>query len=278
MCRRPLAVDAGFCTGCGTRVGTAQASTAEAAGSEDRRRVSVLFVDLIDFTPFVEHTDPEEVRDLQTAFFAAARRVITQYGGIVEKYIGDAVMALFGAPVATETDALRCVRAGLELQRVLARFAPDGSGDRPRFRVGVATGEAIVDVSAARDGGQAIVAGDVVNTASRMQSVAPPGGVLVEGQTYALTKTGVRYAEQPPVTLRGRSSPTEVWLALSPVQRREPDHEREATPLIDREHELSLLVNALHRTLRDRVPQLVTVFGRAGLGKSRLVRELYRHA
>ncbi len=120
-----------------------------AADREDRRRVSVLFVDLIDFTPYVERADPELVRGMQTGFFTAARRVVGQYGGVVEKYIGDAVMALFGAPVATETDALRCVRAGLELQRVLARFTPggtNGNGDGMRFRVGVATGEALVDV------------------------------------------------------------------------------------------------------------------------------------
>jgi predicted ATPase/class 3 adenylate cyclase len=275
QCGRPLAVDAAFCTGCGTPRQRGESSPTPSL--EDRRRISVLFVDLIDFTPYVERADPELVRGLQTGFFAAARRVVGQYGGVVEKYIGDAVMALFGAPVATETDALRCVRAGLELQRVLARFDPDG-GDHPRFRVGVATGEAIVDVSAARDGGQAIVAGDVVNTASRMQSVAPPGGVLVCGQTHALTESSIRYSEQPPVTLRGRSSPTEVWLALSAVQRRQTDHETDPTPLIEREHELSLLVNGLHRSIRDRIPQLVTVFGRAGLGKSRLVRELYRHA
>lgn len=214
---------------------------------------------------------------MQTSFFSAARRVVGQYGGVVEKYIGDAVMALFGAPVATETDALRCVRAGLELQRVLARFAPADAGGL-RFRVGVATGEALVDVAAARDGGQAIVAGDVVNTASRMQSVAPPGGVLVCGNTYTLTKNAIRYDEQPPVTLRGRSSPTEVWLALAPVRRQHPDRELDSTPLIDREHELSLLVNALHRSAREQIPQVVTVFGRAGIGKSRLVRELFRHA
>jgi tetratricopeptide (TPR) repeat protein len=214
---------------------------------------------------------------MQTGFFSAARRVVGQYGGVVEKYIGDAVMALFGAPVATETDPLRCVRAGLELQRVLARFAPADAGGL-RFRVGVATGEALVDVAAARDGGQAIVAGDVVNTASRMQSVAPPGGVLVCGNTYALTKDAIRYDEQPPVTLRGRSSPTEVWLALAPVRRQHLDRELDSTPLIDREHELSLLVNALHRSAREQVPQVVTVFGRAGIGKSRLVRELFRHA
>jgi class 3 adenylate cyclase len=132
-CGRTLAADAGFCTACGTRVGQPAVGPVEPSRSEDRRRVSVLFVDLIDFTPFVEHTDPEEVRDLQTAFFAAARRVITQYGGIVEKYIGDAVMALFGAPVATETDAVRCVRAGLELQRVLDQYA-EGGPALPRRR------------------------------------------------------------------------------------------------------------------------------------------------
>jgi len=213
---------------------------------------------------------------MQTRFFSAARRAVGQYGGVVEKYIGDAVMALFGAPVATETDALRCVRAGLELQRVLAEFAPAG-GAELRFRVGVATGEALVDVAAARDGGQAFLAGGVVNTASRMQSVAPPGGVLVCGATYALTKDAIRYDAQPAVTLRGRSSPTEVWLATAPVSQRPPDREPDATPLIDREHELSLLVNALYRSIRDQMPQVMTVLGQAGIGKSRLVRELFRH-
>lgn len=248
-----------------------------AATQEERRRVSVLFIDLVDFTPYVERADPELVRSMQRAFFSAARRVIGQYGGVVEKYIGDAVMALFGAPVATETDPLRCVRAALELQRVLARFAPTGSGGM-QFRVGVATGEAIVDLTAARDGGQAIAAGDVVNTASRIQSTAPPGGVLVCAATHALTSSTINYEQQPPALLRGRSTPTEVWLALAPVQRQAVGHEPDATPLVDREHELGLLINALHRTLQERMPQLVTVFGRAGIGKSRLVRELFRHA
>ncbi|PZM96394.1 MAG: adenylyl cyclase, partial [Actinobacteria bacterium] len=277
-CDHPLPSDAAFCPSCGASV----ADDIRPAPLEDRRRVSVLFIDLINFTPYVERSDPEVVRAMQTAFFSTARRVIGQYGGVVEKYIGDAVMALFGAPVATETDALRCVRAGLELQRVLARFAPGGEAQggttELQFRVGVATGEALVDLTAAHDGGQAIVAGDVVNTAARLQSVAPPGGVLVCGATYALTKTTIEYEAREPVVLRGRSSPTEVWLALAPVQHPPPDREHDATPLIDREHELGLLINALQRCVRDRVPQVAPLLGPAGLGKSRLVPELRRYA
>ncbi|MGY0233594.1 AAA family ATPase [Longispora urticae] len=271
-CGRTLKPDAQFCTGCGTAAGDGDPPGQQTA-HEDRRRVSVLFVDLIDSTPYAERVDPEQVRAMQHKFFGTARRVIRQHGGVVEKYIGDAVMALFGAPVATETDPLRCVRAGLELQRALIHEAPDAG---LRFRVGIVTGEALVDVAAARDGGQAIVAGDVVNTAARLQTSAPPGGVLVCGVTYAATRDAVRYAEQAPLNLRGRSVATEVWLAEAPVRRRPPE-EFDHTPLIDREHELSLLTNALHRAVSERTPQLVTVLGRAGIGKSRLVRELYTH-
>jgi class 3 adenylate cyclase/predicted ATPase len=274
QCGRRLRTEVRFCPGCGT-ARTADPTTG--AATEDRRRVSVLFVDLVDFTPYAERSDPELVRQLQSRFYTAVRRVVSQHGGVVEKYIGDAVMALFGAPVATETDTLRCVRAALELQRVLAQ---QGAGPDAglQFRVGVATGEALVDVAAARDGGQAIVAGDVVNTASRIQSVAPTGGVLACGQTHALTANGIRYAEQPEVTLRGRSAPTQVWLALAPVERAQGDDEPDPTPLVEREHELGLLAGALHRAVRDRTPQLVTIFGQAGIGKSRLVRELRQRA
>ena len=196
----------------------------------------------------------------------------------MEKYIGDAVMALFGAPVATETDALRCVRAGLELQRVLARFAPSGA-DGLQFRVGVATGEALVDVAAAHDGGQAIVAGDVVNTASRLQSVAPPGGVLVCGATYALTRDGIGYegrSRRSPCAAAPRR-PRSGW-RCGRRSRHAPEPAADASPFVDREHELGMLANALGRVTRERMPRLVTVFGRAGIGKSRLMRELRRQA
>ncbi len=295
-CARPAEADDRFCAGCGAplQVSCVACGRSAAAGAaycadcgqqlegpaalaqEDRRRVSVLFVDMVEFTGFGERSDPEQVRAMQNEYFGTVRGVVRRYGGVVEKYIGDAVMALFGAPVATENDPLRCVRAGLELQSALRRGAGETSG--LRFRVGVATGEALVDVAAARDGGQAILAGDVVNTAARLQTLAPPGGVLVCATSYAATSADIEYQERPPVTLRGRSTRSTVWLALGTRDTRMPVTDIESTPMVDREHERSLLINALHRTVRTSAPQLVTVFGEAGIGKSRLLRELSRHA
>jgi class 3 adenylate cyclase len=245
--------------------------------SADRRRVSVLFIDVVEFTSYAEGADPEQVRALQNDYFTAVRRVIGQYGGVVEKYIGDAAMALFGAPVATENDPLRCVRAALELQRVLPRQYRVATAGL-RFRVGIATGEALVDVSAARDGGQAIVAGDVVNTAARLQELAPGGGIFICENTYAATRADIEYAEQAPTVLRGRSRPSRMWLAVAARRARPGELAAEPTPMVDREHERGLLINALHRTVRNHAPQLVTIFGAAGIGKSRLIRELARHA
>ena len=261
-----------FCTNCGNSL-----TEPPALSQEDRRRVSVLFLDMVWFTTYAERADPEQVRSIQNEYFTTARRAVRQYGGVVEKYIGDAVMALFGAPVATENDPLRCVRAGLEIQRMLprqARIAAAGLG----FRVGIASGEALVDLSAARDGGQAIVAGDVVNTAARLQALAPPGGVYLDEDTYKAVRSDVDCIEQEPVTLRGRSVRSRVWLAGAPRHHRPGELSAEPTPMVDREHERGMLITALHRTVRTRVPQLVTIFGAPGIGKSRLIRELARHA
>ncbi len=284
-CGRRLDADAAFCTGCGrptTPVPTRNAAPAVAQATghtqhEDRRRVSVLFIDVVSFTQFVERSDPEQVRLMQISFFDTVRRVISRYGGLVEKYIGDAVMALFGAPVTTETEVLGCVSAALELQRMLRR--QESGEELPfGFRIGVATGEALVNTTAARDGGQAIAAGDVINTASRLQSAAPTGGVLVDGPTHAATSDYFRYERRDPVTLRGHTVPTELWVPVTPVRRRIADRDLDETPLVNRVHELSLLTGALDRMVSERSPQLLTLFGRAGIGKSRLVLELFRYA
>ncbi|WP_239678430.1 adenylate/guanylate cyclase domain-containing protein [Natronosporangium hydrolyticum] len=274
QCGRPLRPGTAFCTGCGQPRDEQPPSR---PSTEDRRRVSVLFVDQVESTRYAEQADPELVRQLQSRFYQVARTVVHEHGGVVEKYIGDAVMALFGAPITTEADPLRCVRAGLELQRLLLDLAAE-HGEELRYRVGIATGEALVDIAAARDGGQAIVAGDVVSTAARIEAIAPPGGVLVCGNTQAQTATTIRYEPHAATQLRGRSAQTELFLAVAPVQRRPDGGEPDATPLVEREHELGLLAGALQRTVTGQTAQLVTIFGQAGIGKSRLVRELRRRA
>jgi class 3 adenylate cyclase len=271
-CGRTNEAGGSFCTGCGNPL-----HEQPSPRQEDRRRVSVLFMDMVEFTSYAESADPEQVRSIQNEYFTTVRKVIRQYGGILEKYIGDAVMAIFGAPVATENDQIGCVRAALELQRVLPRQSRILAAGL-RFRVGIATGEALVDVTGARDGGQAFVAGDVVNSAARLQTLAAPGAVFICESTYAATRTDIEYVEQDPVVLRGRSRPSRVWLAVAPRRARADELATEPVPMVDREHERGLLINALHRTVRTRVPQLVTLFGAAGIGKSRLLRELARHA
>ncbi|HKT02485.1 MAG TPA: adenylate/guanylate cyclase domain-containing protein [Rugosimonospora sp.] len=248
---------------------------APAAGQEERRTVTVLFVDLIGFTGIAERLDPEDLHQLQMAYFSTASAVIRGYGGIVEKYIGDAVMAVFGVPVETEHDAHRAVVAGLGLQRALDD-TPLAGRYRMRARVGVATGEALVDLAAVRQSGEALVSGDVVATAARLQQYAPTGGVLVSAATRRATYSSVRYADEPlSLALAGKSGPVEAWLAREPV-RHPAVIDDEVTPLVGRVHELDLLTAALTSCVREGEARLVSVVGGHGLGKSRLVRELCR--
>jgi class 3 adenylate cyclase len=273
-CRAAVAATLDFCTECGSML--AAAGSARPPGDrEERRTVSVLFVDLIGFTGVAERLDPEDLHQLQTAYFSTASEVIRRYGGIVEKYIGDAVMAVFGVPVESEHDAHRAVLAGLELQR--------GLDDRPlagrypmRARVGIATGQALVDLAAVRQAGDALLSGDVVATAARLQQRAPAGGVLVSAATRRATHGSIRYADHPEhIALAGKSAPIEVWVAEEPA--RPPiTVDEEVTPLVGRDHELDLLTSALACCIREREARLVSVVGGHGYGKSRLVRELAR--
>jgi class 3 adenylate cyclase len=267
-----------FCTACGAHVGRLDGGrfAAPHAGlerHEERRTVTILFVDLIGFTSLAERLDPEDVRDLQATYFRTASRIVRTYGGVVEKYIGDAVMAVFGAPVSGEHDAFRAVRTGLELQRALDGQA--AAAGCLRARVGIATGEALVDLDAIRDRGQALVTGDVVNTAARIQTLAPAGGVLVNAATRRATSTTVRYDEVPPVQPEGKATAVEVWLARDMYRDPLGLDTVDSCPVVGREHELDLLVRTLTQTVRERVPQLVSVVGGPGVGKSRLLRELY---
>jgi len=185
--------------------------------------VSILFVDLEGFTASADDADPEDVRDALTAYHAVARERIEAYGGVVEKFIGDAVMAVFGAPVAHSDDAERAVRAGLRVLEAVAELREQGFALGARAAVN--TGEAIVSVNR-RDAGEALAIGDVVNTASRLQSAAPIGSLVVGAETRRATRHAIAYEELPPSVAKGKASPVETWRATGvisePAVRPEP--------------------------------------------------------
>ena len=253
-----------FCNACG-------AALAEAgSAAEERRIVSIVFVDLVGFTARAEQLDPEDVRAFLTPYYARVRSELEQFGGRVEKFIGDAVMGVFGAPTAYGDDHERAVRAALAVR--------DWAGEGGlQVRVAVNTGEAIVDLEARLDQGQAMIAGDVVNTAARLQSAAPVGSVLVGQETYASTRTWIDY--QPgfePIVAKGKADPVQAWIALRAAA---PAGERPLTPvpIVGRERELDALKGIWQRVAEERRPHLVTVFGPSGIGKSRLALELMEH-
>ncbi|MGN9913058.1 ATP-binding protein [Phytohabitans sp. LJ34] len=272
-CLSLVAPEFTFCTSCGSPL-TRDLPSASAP-REERRTVNVLFVDLKGFTAMAERLDPEDLRRLQMDYFNTAREVIRRYGGVVEKFIGDAVMAVFGVPVETEHDGYRAVLAGLDMQRALDGKALAGRYTM-RARVGIATGEALVDLAASRNGGEALLSGDVVATASRLQTHAPPGGVLVSAATHRATAGSIRYADEPlQLDLAGKSRSVEAWLAQASV-RRPPVVDDEGTPLVGRAAELDLLMAAVRRCVSERRAHLVSVVGAHGMGKSRVMRELSR--
>jgi len=276
--------DARFCRSCGTRLGDAavpmpapapagtRTSPASADGSTaERRLVSVLFADLVSFTSYSEGRDPELVRETLTRYFEATRHAIEHHGGRVEKFIGDAVMAAWGAPRANEDDAERAVRAALEVVEAVRNL-----NEGLEARVGVLTGHAAVTVGATDQG---MVAGDMVNTAARLQAAAPPSTVLVGEATMQAASGAIAFEEAGGQVLRGKTAPVPAWRALRVIGDRGGRSRGEGLepPFVGRELELRLLKDLVHAVDEDRRPRLVSITGPAGIGKSRLAWEFEKY-
>jgi class 3 adenylate cyclase/tetratricopeptide (TPR) repeat protein len=269
-CGRDLTGEFPFCPYCG-----APLQSASQGSLHERRVVSVLFCDMVGSTTTAEYADPEDVQARMRVFHVLLKHQIEAFGGTVEKFAGDAVMAVFGAPVTHEDDAERAVRAGLA---IVARLADQGltrDVDRVHVRVGIATGEVLVDLGAHPQAGQAFVTGDVVNTAARIESSAPVDAVVVGEATFRATDRVFAYDALDAVAVRGKSDPVPVWRAGPARARLGVDVIRSlTTPLVGRRIDLGLLVGSFEKAVAERTVQLVTVVGEPGVGKSRLVAEL----
>jgi class 3 adenylate cyclase/tetratricopeptide (TPR) repeat protein len=251
-----------FCGACGKKL------DAEAPAREERKIVTVLFCDLVGFTSRAEQLDPEDVRALLGPYHERLRSELELYGGTVEKFIGDAVMALFGAPAAHEDDPERAVRAALAI-RAWAR-----EQDGLEVRIGVNTGEALVSLGARPAEGEGMAAGDVVNTAARLQAAAPLNGILVGEQTYRSTRDAIEYSEPVAVEAKGKAEPIQAWEATAARVAETETAAKARAPLVGRRRELELLQAALRGVRDDRSPQLATLIGVPGIGKSRLLSEI----
>ena len=252
--------DARFCNACGNSL------VESARVGEERRIVSVLFVDLVGFTSRAEGLDPEDVRALLTPYYESVRDLIQEFGGTVEKFIGDAIMGIFGAPTTYGDDPERAVRAAFAVRDWAEQ-------DELEVRIAVNTGEAIVELEARPGRGEAMVAGDVVNTAARLQTAAPVGSVLVGEDTYRSTRTAIDYRPAQPVTAKGKEAPVHAWLALR-ASAAVGERPVAPVPMIGRERELEVLTGIWERVADEGRAHLVTVFGPAGIGKSRIALEL----
>jgi class 3 adenylate cyclase/tetratricopeptide (TPR) repeat protein len=279
-----------FCADCGDpleSVTTAEvrAMPASAAGDiaapsgqpvhpQELRHVSVLFCDLVGFTPLSESRDPAEMRDFLSGYFEVARAVIGRYGGVIEKFIGDAVMAVWGAPVAKEDDAERAVRAGLELIDGVSQYGRE-AGLELEARVGIVTGRA----STAATDAEGLVIGERVNTAARIQSVAPPSSCYVDETTRTATSAAIAYADAGTHELKGKAESVQLFRALR-VEAAVAGSQRSGVleaPFTGREHEVRLLKELLHASLERSSARLALVSGVAGIGKSRLGWELFKY-
>ena len=269
-----------FCRACGFELAAGpaagQAPAPDREPVAERRVCSVLFCDLVGFTPLSESRDPEVVRELLSRYFGVARTMIGRYGGTVEKFIGDAVMAVWGTPTASEGDAERAVRAALDLVAAVAALGAETSVPGLAARAGVVTGEMAVNLGAV---GEGMVAGDAVNTAARVQAAAGSGQVLTDTSTQRLAGRAVGFADAGEHTLKGKAEPQRLWQAtrvLSGIGGQQRMDGLEA-PLVGRDAELRTIKELFHATAERRVPRLVLVSGPAGVGKSRLGWEFWKY-
>ena len=251
-----------FCLACGA------ALSADGPAGEERRIVTVIFVDLVGFTARAERLDPEDVRAVLVPYHDRVRREIESFGGVVEKFIGDAVMGLFGAPLAHGDDAERAVRAALVIR--------DSVGDADlQIRIAVNTGEAVVSFDARPALGESMVAGDVVNTASRLQAAAPVNGIVVGAETYRETRNAIEYRPTDPVVAKGKEHPVEAWVAVRALTAA-GERPTVGSSLVGRTSEIAILQALWERASSERLPHLVSIFGPAGVGKTTLSVEFGR--
>ncbi len=266
-----------FCSDCGAALGEGPpAAEGSAVAAAERRFVSVLFADLAGFTSFSESRDSEEVRAVVTRYYERATDIVERFGGRVDKFIGDAVMAVWGAVEAHEDDAERAVRAGLELVDMVTDLAARIGVSELNVRAGILTGATSVGPGGNEE---RLLVGDLVNTASRLEALAPPGTVLVGEPTYLLVKEGIAFEPFGTHEVKGKAEPVTAYTALRVVAEtggRGRDAGLEA-PFVGRADELRLLKDQLHAAGRDRNSRLVSIVGEAGIGKSRLVWELQKY-
>ena len=282
-CGETLVPGAKFCSTCGSRQdGTATSTvaapprTATSQPAAERRITSVLFGDLVGFTTMSETRDQEESRELLSRFFDNCRQIVGRYGGTIEKFIGDAVMAVWGVPTAHEDDAERSVRAGLELNRMVADLGEDVGIPGLAMRVGIVTGEVAVTIGAEQQG---MVAGDAVNTASRVQSVAGPGEVWVDETTRLLTSAAITYVDVGSHALKGKAEPLALWSARAVVGLMGGAARADGleAPFVGRDRELRLVKELFHSTGENHRAALLVVDAEPGVGKSRLGWEFFKY-
>ncbi len=254
-----------FCLACGAPFAAPEPS------AEERKLITVLFCDIVGSTAAAEKLDPEDVRARLAPYYTRLRSELERYGGTVEKFIGDAVVALFGAPAAHEDDPERAVRAALAICEAIDDLNTADEWLDLKVRIGVNTGEALVVVGARSSEGEGMASGDVMNTTARLQSAAPINGILVGEATFRATRDTIDYSEAEPIAAKGKSEPVAVWEVIGVRERGQT--RTPMTPLVGRDSELELLLKAWDETLLERRPGLFGVVGTPGIGKSRLLTE-----